>query len=82
MAMRVKIHREALLELMRTDLVSGRAEAVAAACNAQSSWGGYDSATESDNIRARARVWSYASQDGTGTTERANRMIRNLGAGG
>lgn len=79
---RVVVDRNAIRELMKTDLVTGRAAAVADACNAQSSWGGYASTTESDEVRARARVWSYASQDGGGNTERANRMIRNLDAGG
>jgi hypothetical protein len=72
-----------------TDLMSGpgaraeierRTKAVEDACNGESSWGGYASATDHDETRARGRVWSYARQDGKGQTERAKRMIRNLDA--
>lgn len=79
---RVKIHVQALRELMQTEeLVGPKAEANAAACNAQSSWGGYEWGVGTDGIRARATVWTYARQDGGGNSERANRMIRNLDAG-
>jgi hypothetical protein len=81
---RVVISRAGLRALMlNSDLVTPRAEAIADACNSESSWGGYASAASNQSrIRARAHVWSYASQDGTGTTERANRMVRNLDSGG
>lgn len=79
---RVKISRAALRELMQTEaLVAGRTKAIEDACNGQSSWGGYASSVNTDGTRARGTVWSYARQDGKGTTERANRMVRNLDAG-
>ena len=75
---RIKFHPDAFREIMRTpELVEGRAAAIAAACNAESSHGGYDYAVTVTDIRARARVWSY---EGNGETRR-NRMIRNLDAG-
>jgi hypothetical protein len=61
-------------------LIADRTKAVEDACNAESSWGGYASATSDDGTRVRGRVWSYARQDGKGKTERAQRMIRNLDA--
>lgn len=77
---RIDIDRAALLKLMRNaDLVEKPAAATAAACNGESSWGGYDYEVEVSSIRARARVWTYANQDGSTSTERANRLIRNLG---
>ena len=84
---RVKINRDAIRELMASEpmqnIVTEKAEAVADACNAQSSWGGYAFAPQkegADDVRARARVWSYARQDRRGQTERVKRMIRNLDA--
>lgn len=78
---RVKMKRSGIRALMANPaLVVPRAEAIAAACNEQSSWGGYASADASSKTRGRAHVWSYAKQDGSGTTERANRLIKNLDA--
>lgn len=82
---RVKINHNGISELMRGPkaeaLIENKTRAVVDACNAQSSWGGYGSATEDDGTRARGRVWSYARQDRKGQTERVQRMIRNLDAG-
>jgi hypothetical protein len=61
-------------------LIADRTKAVEEACTAESSWGGYASAVSDEGDRVRGRIWSYARQDGTGKTERARRMIRNLDA--
>lgn len=58
-------------------LVNEMADATRAVCNEESSWGGYDSADASSDVRARARVWSYDGND----EARDNRMIKNLDAG-
>lgn len=82
---KVKIKADGIRELMSgqgaQDEIARRTKAVEDACNAESSWGGYASAMDSDDTRARGRVWSYARQDSKGQTERAKRMIRNLDAG-
>jgi len=79
---RLEFNREALRQIMSGPearaLVNGMADATRDACNAESSWGGYESADASDDIRARARVWSY---DNRNDEARDNRMIRNLDAG-
>lgn len=59
------------------DLVKDKGEAVAEACNADSSWGGYFTAASNDGTRARARVWSA---DNRNDESRDQRMLRNLDA--
>jgi hypothetical protein len=60
------------------ELVKSLADADRDACNEESSWGGYASTEDSDDVRARARVWSF---DNRNDEARDNRMIRNLDAG-
>lgn len=59
-------------------IVAAKAEAIAAACNAESSWGGYASSARIDSDRARAHVWSF---DNRVDEARDNRILRNLDAG-
>lgn len=78
MAIKVKIHRSAVRELMRNEsLVVPRAEAIAEECNGESAWGGYSASNATSKIRARA----YVTIDDP-TDQRVQRAIRNLGAGG
>lgn len=74
---RYEIHDPAIVELMTSqkaqDLVNEKARALADACNAQSSWGGYDWEPGESSIRARARVWSINSSEA-----REQRLLRNL----
>lgn len=83
MARRVRLvyHMEAFGEIERSPevlaLIKAKAEAVAAACNAESSWGGYASAAAIHSDRARGTVWSY---DNRNDEARDNRLVRNLGA--
>lgn len=76
---RFKIHDEAIVELMTSPaahaLVNQKAEALAEACNAESSWGGYDWEPGESAIRARARVWTVNSSE-----PREQRLLRNLDA--
>ena len=54
-----------------------RARAIEAACNGQSSWGGYEAEVDEEGSRPRARVWSisgHAREDNA----RSQRLIRNL----
>lgn len=81
---RLDWHRAAGLEALVKSpealaIVEEKAQAIAAACNAESSWGGYDSAARIDNDRARARVWSFDDRD---DEARDNRILKNLDAGG
>jgi hypothetical protein len=68
-------------EVMASDnakaLVGNMADDVAAACNSDSSWGGYYAGDASSSVRARATVWSI----GGNGEERKNRLLRNLDAG-
>ena len=57
-----------------------RAERIEAACNAQSSWGGYESEAEMGRTRAVARVWTITS-GAVADNARNQRLIRNLDAG-
>lgn len=57
-----------------------RGEAVADACNAQSSWGGYFTATTTDGDRVSTKVWSLSSKL-PDEHDRHQRMVRNLDAG-
>lgn len=57
--------------------VSEKVDSIAAACNADSSWGGYFSAASSTNGRARGRVWSA---DNRNDEHRDQRLVRNLDA--
>lgn len=59
-------------------LVKEKVDAIAAACNEESSWGGYSSAASIDGDRVRGRVWSYDDRD---DEARDNRMLRHLDAG-
>lgn len=55
-------------------------KAIAAACNKDSSWGGYYGRAVGKG-RARGRVWNVK-KDASDDETRNNRMIRNLRAGG
>lgn len=55
-----------------------KAARVADACNAESSWGGYDYADASGVTRARAVVYSTGRND---SEARTNRLSRNLHGG-
>lgn len=78
---RLKFHRQAIEEIEKSPealaLVQQKADAIADACNGQSSWGGYFSAAEVNSDRARARVWSA---DGRNDEARDQRLIKNLDA--
>lgn len=82
---RLKFKRGAFAELrtqpkVRAD-IERRAAAVAAACNADSTWGGYKSGPEAQNqSRAAANVWTV-SAGAREDNARNQRMIRNLQAG-
>lgn len=56
-----------------------RAEAIAAACNSDSAWGGYFGAGQSgSDSRPHAYVWCA---DGRNDEDRDNRMLHNFDAG-
>lgn len=57
-----------------------RAAAIAAAANAESSWGGYESEVDTSGSRPRARVWNIK-PEAQDDEARNNRIIRNLDAG-
>jgi hypothetical protein len=78
---RVVVDPGAVTELMHQciDIVAERGQAIAAACNAESSWGGYESAAEVTYVGAMAVVRSIGEHD---DEARTNRLVRNLGAGG
>ncbi|HEY4268414.1 MAG TPA: hypothetical protein VGM94_09510 [Galbitalea sp.] len=59
------------------ELVRSKVDAIAAACNEQSSWGGYASGAAIHPDRVRGTVWSF---DNRVDEARDNRMIRNLDA--
>lgn len=59
------------------ELIKAKAKAIADACNAESSWGGYASAAAIHPDRVRGTVWSYDNRD---DEARDNRMIKNLDA--
>lgn len=60
--------------------LKARAERIEAACNGQSSWGGYESEAEMGRTRAVARVWSIG-PEAVEDNARNQRLIRNLDAG-
>lgn len=79
--MRVKINRDGFRE-MRTSpaalaLVTERAERIAGACNAASSWGGYEVRSNVNGNRARAQVWTIE-REAVVDNARNNRIIREL----
>lgn len=78
------INKKVLVAMMRDPKVvndlARRAKAVAAACNSQSEWGGYEWDIDTSGSRPRARVYNIkhsASDD----ESRNNRMIRALDFG-
>jgi hypothetical protein len=82
--MRVVMKRGAIDRLLsdprvREDL-NRRAQAIADACNAESSWGGYRWAPEELNKRPSANVWSYSAH-ARADNARSNRLLRALDAG-
>lgn len=74
---RFKIHDPAIVAIMTSPeahaLIDGKAKALADACNAGSTWGGYDWEPGESSIRARARVWSIKRSEA-----REQRLLRNL----
>ena len=80
-AVRVVVNPAAATELMHLTLpvIEEKVAAIAEACNADSSWGGYDSAAEVTAIGAMGVVWSIGDHD---DEHRRNRLVMNLGAGG
>lgn len=81
MSIRIVINEDAVHELMHqtVGLLAEKGAAIAAACNAESSWGGYESDAEVTEIGAMAVVWTIGEHD---DEARQNRLVRNLGAGG
>lgn len=81
---KVKIHRGAIRKLMQDPKVLAdlkrRGEAIAAAANAQSSWGGYYSGVSEQSGRPSVRVWNIK-QAAADDEARNNRLIRSLDAG-
>lgn len=77
----VEVHEAAIHTLMHMPIgvISQRVAAIAEACNAESTWGGYKSAAEVTDIGAMGVVWSIGDHD---DEARRNRLVRNLGAGG
>jgi hypothetical protein len=80
---KVKINRDNFRRLRTSPealaLVADRAEAVAEACNAQSSWGGYEARSSASGNRARAQVWTIE-REAVVDNARNQRLIRNIGA--
>lgn len=81
---RVRLNHAGIRAAMGTpklrEEIANRAEAIAEACNAQSSWGGYESGEETQNWRASANVWTIDDR-GAQDNARAQRMLRNVDAG-
>lgn len=80
--MRLKINRGGFNELRTSQqaqaLVDREAERVADACNAQSSWGGYEATSRSNpKRRAAAYVWTIE-REAVVDNARNNRLLRNL----
>lgn len=79
--MKIVIHDAGLAEIRRLAgaELEARAAAIAAACNAESSWGGYFSELDLGNPDFPvARVWSA---DDRGDESRDQRILRFLDAG-
>ena len=80
---KVKVNRDEFRRLRTSPaalaLVASRAEAIAAACNAASSWGGYEARSSAAGNRARAQVWTIE-REAVVDNARNQRLIRNIGA--
>lgn len=81
---RITFRKQAAREILNSPAVvqdiKQRTEAVQSACNAESSWGGYESEVDRDHPRPVGRVWSIGRSDRPGG-DRALRMVKNLDAG-
>lgn len=79
---KVVVHSDASDALLNSEAVAemlaDMASAIEAACNTDSSWGGYASAVETSGDRPVGRVWSIGRHD---DEARRQRLIRNLDAG-
>jgi hypothetical protein len=79
---KVVVHEGAVHELLTSTAVQRdlerRGAAIAAACNADSAWGGYDSGPVPGDPTAKVNVWSIGEND---DEARRNRLVRNLDAG-
>lgn len=80
--MRLKVNRGEFRELRTSPaaqaLVDKHAERIAAACNAQSSWGGYEATSRANPVqRAAAYVWTRE-REAVADNARNNRILRNL----
>ena len=82
---KVVLNKAALRRLLTSPqaeaMVRQRADRIAAACNSESSWGGYRSDSERTGSRARARVYNISDR-GQADEARNNRLIRGLNRGG
>lgn len=78
---RVKINRGGFKALRTSPealaLVTRRAQAIADACNASSSWGGYEARSSATGNRARAQVWTIE-REAVVDNARNNRILREL----
>jgi hypothetical protein len=82
---RVTIHRDQFRALRTSAkaqaLVDAAAERIAAACNGQSTWGGYEASSRPNPTqRAAAYVWTIE-PEAVADNARNQRLIRNLDAG-
>lgn len=79
---RVVIHEAARKQLLKSssvqDDLNARGQAIADACNAQSSWGGYKSGPSAGSDTAKTNVWSIGDHD---DEARQQRLPRNMDAG-
>jgi hypothetical protein len=82
--MRVKINPGPTRTLLTSSELKAdfqrRGEAIKQACDGESSWGGYYTATTTEGDRVSTKVWSVSSNLGE-NHNRHQRMIRNLDAG-
>lgn len=80
---RLTVNRAAIKAMLTSPAVRAdiarRAEAVAEACNRDSSWGGYQ-ASHGGRSRARSAVWTIE-PEAVADNARNQRLIRNLDAG-
>ena len=67
--------RDQLHELLMP-LLRRSAQQIADACNAESSWGGYDVSVDERAVRVMTH-----DRHATGDDQRSNRLIRNMDAG-
>jgi hypothetical protein len=81
-SVKVVIHEAAVRELLTSAAVQSdlerRGAGIAAACNADSTWGGYESGPVPGDPTAKVNVWSIGADD---DEARRNRLVRNLDAG-